>query len=350
MKLKFAIGLLVAMHLSCQAFAQPAEIIAIDEATVKALKHLTVNSRYTFTENSYGDMEFGKRAGHATETVIFGETTGVSLSSSVWYAPRSEKKYGRWVDGNQLVFTAPGETGGTVIHRQHAAWASDSDAGHFAVFYANMGLGHLFLRSSGRKYGLSRNPQSFPVKVSDTSPTITEVVHRNRPCYKVSSTSDGGRFKPVTTDYHIDKQTGMVLSVRQSGTLHIPKGGSAMLLDVAQETEITYGPPTENGLPFPVSVKGWYVWPTGRKEPMLDIVYTDFRRYQPSADELDFEKQFGIPLPALPPKPTASSGSTLGGIGGGGRTKWWLLGAFAVVSLTAAAVYLRRRRMARVST
>ena len=350
MKLKFAISALMAIQLTCQASAQSAEIITIDEATAKAMKHLTINSRYTYTENFYGDMEFGKRAGHANVVVSFGETVGIRLSSHVWYVPKREEKFGTWVNGDQLVFTSPGDKGGTVIHRQHAAWASGSDAGHYASFYANLGLGHFFLPSSGRKYGLSRNPESFPVqeRANAPAPTITEVLHRNRPCFKVSSTSEGsGGFKPVTTDYHIDKQTGMVLSKRESGMLHVPKGStSPIFLDVAQETEITYGPPTENGLPFPTAVKGSYVWPTGRKEPMTDIEFTEFRRYKPTADELDFEKQFGIPLPALPPKPTASSGSTLGGMVGGGRTKWWLLGGLVTVSLAAVAVYIRRRRRA----
>src|SRR5205823_5617049 len=48
----------------------------------------------------------------------------------------------------------------------------------------------------------------------------------------------------------------------------------------------------------------------GRREPMTDIEFTEFRRYTPTADELDFEKQFGIPLPALPPKPDRSPRST----------------------------------------
>ena len=237
-----------------------------------------------------------------------------------------------------------------MIHRQHATWGNSTDAVSFAEAYSNMGLGNLFLPTSARRYGMSRNKDITPVP--DRYTTVnSEEVYKGRPCYKAVLTQDMQNDRtPLVTDYYIDKSHGMLVSIRTKGMYHIPKGGnSSVFLNVDQVTVITYGPPTENGLPFPVSVKGSYVWPTGRREPMTDIEFTEFRRYKPTADELDFEKQFGIPLPALPPKPTASSGSTLGKlVGGGGRTKWWLLGGLAVVSLTALAVYLRRRRARKV--
>jgi hypothetical protein len=124
--------------------------------------------------------------------------------------------------------------------------------------------------------------------------------------------------------------------------LHLPKGTKqATLLDVDQLTEVTYGPPTENGLPFPTAVKGWFVWPTGRREPLTDLTFSEFRRYTPTADELDFEKQFGIVLPALPPRPWVPSSVR------GSRVIWWLLGGLALTAVAAPVVCVRRRRAAR---
>ena len=148
-------------------------------------------------------------------------------------------------------------------------------------------------------------------------------------------------YKPLATEYILDKAHGMVLAMRQKGMYSVPKGSTAArLLDVDQVTEVSYGPATDNGLPFPTAVKGWYVWPTGRREPMTDVEFTEFRRYTPTADELDFEKQFGIPLPALPPRPAGSASAA------GGRTKWWLLGGLVAVGLIAAVVVVRHRRAA----
>jgi hypothetical protein len=346
MKVKCVATLLFAAVLTGQAPAQAVDTETVDRLTARAMKHLTTMSRFAYKEGIYGDMEFGKNFGYTTVEGYFGETTGVKRSTVVWFHPKSEDQSGLWVNGDRLVFTKKGDKGGTVIHRDHVAWAKDSDSSDFAAYYAYMGLRYFLLPTSAKKYGRSRNPASLPYReqFDPNATTISEVTHRGRPCIKVVLTRDTRRTaaKPLATEYFLDREHGMVLTQRQKGMPHVPKGSTALgYLDVDQVTEVTYGPPTENGLPFPTAVKGWFVWSKGRREPMTDLTFTEFRRYTPTADELDFEKQFGIPLPALPPKPGVLSSA------GGSRVSWWLLSGLALTAVAAAVVYVRHRRTAR---
>ena len=129
----------------------------------------------------------------------------------------------------------------------------------------------------------------------------------------------------------------MVLAKRQKKMMSMQKGQIGMR-DIDQLTEITYGPPMENGLPFPKAIKGWFVWPDGKREPMTDIEFTEYKRYTPTTDELDFEKNFGIQLPALPPKPMAKPGTA-------SKVGRWLMIAFGIAaSATIAIAIVRRRR------
>jgi hypothetical protein len=324
--------------------AQSADVATIDQLTAKAMKHLTTFSRYTYKSQTYGDMEFGKNFGSETVTADFGENKGVMRSSIIRFDQKTENKYGSWVNGDQIILTKEPK-GGTVISRQSVAWATEKDARAYSGLYIDVGLGEYFLPSSAEKYTRSLNPDSWPYQEPQNSTTtITESAHKGRPCYKVvvAPASRGGPLRVITTEYLLDKQHGMVLGKKRNGLLHSPKGSRGItVLDVDQLTEITYGPPTENGLPFPTAVKGWYVWPTGRREPMTDIEFSEFKRYTPSAEELDFEKQFGIPLPALPPKPGVLAKA------GGNRVTRWLAGGLALTVIAALVVLIRRRRTAR---
>jgi hypothetical protein len=341
---------LLAVVLAPRASAQTPDTSAIDQLTAKALKHLTTMSRFAYTAQTYTDIEFGKNFGYQAVTGYFGETTGVRRTTEFVKDSKKEITYALWVNEDQLVFTKPGDKGGTVIRRHLVPWVRDSDAADFAAFYNYMGLSHFFFPLSARKVGKARNPAGVPFRENIDLPatTITDETHRGRACFKVTVKLDrrGQLADPLETAYYVDKEHGMVLTRHQKKMFHILKGATrSVVLDVDQVTEVTYGPPTENGLPFPTAVKGWYVWPTGRREPMTDIVFTEFRRYTPTADELDFQKQFGIALPALPPKPGLLE-SILGGGSGGGRVTRWLVGGVAVTLAVAAVVYLRRRRAA----
>lgn len=338
MKMKCISILLFALALTDHASGQTADTETVDRLTARAMKHLTTLSRFSYKTQLYTDLEFGKNFGFEAVEGYFGENAGLCRSTVVQIDPKSEKKYGLWVNGDQLIFTKKGDQGGTVIHRHHVPWATSSDAGHFAAFYNAMGLGHFVLYASAEKYARSLNPHSLPSGVRYAL-AVTEVTHRGRPCLKVVPTRESSSGpSTITSEYYLDKEHGMVLTKLQKGMLHIPKGSkSPSPLKVDQLTEITYGPPTENGLPFPTAVKGWFVWPTGRREPMTDIEFTEYRRYTPTADELDFEKQFGLPLPALPPKPGMLTSA------GGSRISRWLIGGLALTTVAAAGVYLRLR-------
>lgn len=333
--------LLLSMLLTAQATAQTADMAEIDRLTARAMKHLTTFSRYSYTAQAYGDMEFGKNFGSDTVTVYFGEITGVERASVVRSFPIPKDKYGLWVNRDHVIHTKEAD-GITAIYRHHVPWVSQAESDHFASSHIQMGHYHFFFPNSAKKYVLSLNPDSWPLyERPGTVTTITEETHRGRPCYKVVVTppaSSSPSQKVITSEYLLDKQHGMVLRKKESGLLHIPKGSrSGGVLDVEQVTEVSYGPPTENGLPFPTAVKGWYVWPTGRREPMTDVEFTEFRRYTPTADELDFQKQFGIPLPALPPKP-----SGLVKMGSSRVTRWLAVG-LGITVVAAVVVYALRR-------
>ena len=116
------------------------------------------------------------------------------------------------------------------------------------------------------------------------------------------------------------------------------------LVDVEQVTDYAYTP-NPGGIPFPKSVKGWYVEANGKKLPMTDIEYTEYKRYTPTPDEVDMEKQFGIsPLP-LPPRPElpAARGATPGT-----KIARWLYGFAALFAIITAAIVVRSRRRARI--
>ena len=116
------------------------------------------------------------------------------------------------------------------------------------------------------------------------------------------------------------------------------------MVDVEQVTDYTYTP-NPGGIPFPKSVKGWYVEANGKKLPMTDIEYTEYKRYTPTPDEVDMEKQFGIsPLP-LPPRPElpAARGATPGT-----KIARWLYGFAALFAIITAAIVVRSRRRARI--
>jgi hypothetical protein len=136
--------------------------------------------------------------------------------------------------------------------------------------------------------------------------------------------------------YHLEPATLRVFAIEAVG--HYQKG---KLEPIRRVTEVTYGPPTENGLPFPKAVKGWFIMPDGKRHPMTDIEFNEYRRYTPTADELDMEKQFGVkPLPSGP-RPSLPGGGPAARVAG-----WLYAAAGALVLVTAGLVVVARRRRA----
>ena len=108
---------------------------------------------------------------------------------------------------------------------------------------------------------------------------------------------------------------------------------------------ITYKQDKEK-IPFPQSVKGWYIEPSGKKIPWIDVEYTEYKRYTPTPDEVDMEKQFGIsplPLPPRPELPAAARGATPGT-----KIARWLYGSAALFAILTATIVVRARRRARI--
>jgi hypothetical protein len=117
------------------------------------------------------------------------------------------------------------------------------------------------------------------------------------------------------------------------------------MVDVEQVTDYTYTP-NPGGIPFPKSVKGWYVEANGKKLPMTDVEYTEYKRYTPNADEVDMEKQFGIsplPLPPRPELPAAARGATPGT-----KISRWLYVSAALFAILSAVIVIRARRRAKI--
>ena len=100
------------------------------------------------------------------------------------------------------------------------------------------------------------------------------------------------------------------------------------------------------GLPFPKSIKSWIVEAGGKRIPQTDVEYTEYKRYTPTPDEVDMEKQFGIsPLP-LPPRPELPA--TARGATPGTKIARWLYGSAALFAILTATIVVRARRRARI--
>ena len=337
MKLYFAIlTSLAALPGICHAQDAPS-LDTINAITAKYIKHLTTNAKYTYAKKSYGDIEFGKLFGTDNGEAYFGETVGMHKVSGTWLGKKDDKDYCQWKNADRITFVNRKSDNQSEIRYDHVAWANDSGSYQFASFLRPLELSEIVFPVSATAYGLSLNEYCVPFREQTIILSIANSEYRSAKCLLIATKPDpkvsGLR---VETDYYLHPETGMVLAKRQKKMMSMQKGQIGMR-DIDQLTEISYGP-TENGLPFPKAIKGWFIWPDGKREPMTDVEFTEYKRYTPTADELDFEKTFGIQLPALPPKPLAKPGTF-------SKVGRWLLIAFGVAaSATIAIAVVRRRR------
>jgi hypothetical protein len=337
--MKYVLPLLAIMTLIFTAgLAHANDADPIIKKAVFAFEHLTQNVTYQYTSNTYGDVEWGRRYSTIDARVLANSTVFTGSFREELSDGTSVEQSHIWTDPSRAIYLEKAKNDGYVIQRDVVVWANEGSS-TYSSFYVTTGLSDMFIPVFTREYVKTRTQLSLPWEEPWKVVNIQTAQYQSTDCWKVVVDHGGPAIEKVTTDHYVSKEHGLVVAKRQKKMYSIPKGKTRPVrIDVDQLTEISYGPPTSNGLPFPKSVKGWYVWPDGKRQPMTDIVFTEFKRYTPTADELDFEKNFGLKLPELPPKPFEMNNRP----SGYGR---WLWSAFIVAAFaTVVTVYLRRRK------
>ncbi len=129
---------------------------------------------------------------------------------------------------------------------------------------------------------------------------MTRGRHRNTDCVIVRTEAQSGGGTQAETVY-MRLPDYLVIGRETQGVFSM---NTRKIEPIRKVVEVNYGPPTENGLPFPTSVKGWLIDQAGKRTPAEDVTFTEYRRYTPTPDELDMEKQFGVkPVPPPTPRP-----------------------------------------------
>ena len=162
------------------------------------------------------------------------------------------------------------------------------------------------------------------------------------------------RDRPLDAVYYLDPKTYLLLSRERIGT---PQMRTRELEPIRQVVEISYGAPaSDTGLPFPTAVKTTYHMPDGKTQLGQQVTFTEYRRYTPTADEVDVEKVLKVKMPAIPPRPPLPPegqyldpdrpGELLPAVRRTGRAAWpWYAGAGVLaVAAIAAAIRVRRNR------
>ncbi len=162
------------------------------------------------------------------------------------------------------------------------------------------------------------------------------------------------RDRPQDYIYYLDPRTYFVIAHEQIG---MPQMRTRQVEPIRRVVEVSYGPPSaDTGLPFPMAVKTTYHMPDGKTLPGQQVTFTEYRRYTPTADEVDVEKVLKVKMPAIPPRPPLPPegqyldpdrpGELLPAVRRTGRAAWpWYAGAGVLaVAAIAAAIRVRRNR------
>ena len=156
-------------------------------------------------------------------------------------------------------------------------------------------------RGENRYFQPNANRQAATLIVaSDSSLNLSHGKYKDIECVIVRFLSPN-RSTPQDFTYYLDKNNYLVIARERVG---LSQGSSRQIEPIRQVIEVNYGPPqADTGLPFPTSVKGWYILPDGKQHPAVDVVFSEYRRYDPTPDEVDVEKVFGVKPPTIPPRP-----------------------------------------------
>ncbi|MEO2091072.1 MAG: hypothetical protein ABGY75_16510, partial [Gemmataceae bacterium] len=151
---------------------------------------------------------------------------------------------------------------------------------------------------------------------------------------------------PVTKSYFDPSNNYALLGFETDKTIDLK---SKKFVSIKLVGRVTYEP-SDLGYPVPKRFVTSFVTPDGKETPRVEIIYSDWKRYTPSDDDFDLEKQFGVkPLP----RPAEAGPSPLGAGGSGGRGiglwLWITAGVLAVVTAGLAVVIWRKRRGATAS-
>lgn len=120
------------------------------------------------------------------------------------------------------------------------------------------------------------------------------------------------------------------------------------LVNVKVVGEITYGP-SDLGYPAPTKYVSNFVNPDGKFIPRVEVNFTKWERYNPTPDDFDLEKQFGVkplPRPANAGPSPIGSGSAGTDTRGIGRWLWLAAGILVAITILLAVIVWRKRRKA----
>ena len=189
----------------------------------------------------------------------------------------------------------------------------------------------------------SNRYRAFPLAAGTTF-TRSKQTFRGTDCVAATVTTDRGSFRKVylrMPDYLV---VGIETVVQDRKPYH-------------KMVEVHYGPPqADTGLPFPTSVKGWFVTADGSKPTAEDVEFTEYRRYTPTAGEVDVATVFGVavlPVPARPPlppvghfmEPIALAQPVTTSAHPGRASRYWYAAASALALAAGGLAYVVRRRV-----
>jgi hypothetical protein len=233
-----------------------------------------------------------------------------------------------------------GENGKFKIVSHPIPWTNELSSEAWIGGYARANLHYPFFEL--RLPGDDNDYFPKPLRAKPGESKISRVDYKGMPCIRIeiSRVLDG---MVVTVTVYLDAVHYVVLREEATHRFDYQK---RTYVPTKKNKEIVYTM-TPDGIPFPKSVKGWYDEPNGKRIPFADVEFTEYRRYTPTADEVDMEKQFGLqplPLPPRPELPPASRKTTVGT-----KLARLLYGIAALFAAITVALIFRRRKTKSVS-
>ena len=342
MCLRIAFVCVIALSANPRLYADEADDFyrVYTEKHEKLIQHLWRNVRVSGKVNAYDTEPIGKH-------IAIHHFTAVANNTHLLYRSRISRPDGSHAYSEGIVITPDDayeiddaeKTKSFKIGSHVIPWRRDTSSEAWVGEYVRAHVSYpLFeLRMSG-----GPNDYFQKKRRTDGSPFhMTDVMHNGTAAKRVEITKDiSGLAITITTI--LDSENYLVLSLETSHRFHYKQG---KYVPTKMNLNITYKQDQEK-IPFPQSVKGWYIEPSGKKIPWIDVEYTEYKRYTPTPDEVDMEKQFGIsPLP-LPPRPELPA--TARGATPGTKIARWLYGSAALFAILTATIVIRARRRSRI--
>lgn len=295
----------------------------------------------------YDTSVLGKYLSQCDFTLVSGQT--VSLYKGVERVKPADPGLALgWYRSRDMLCSVPfnTKTGKFTVQWTIVPWGSQNESiGFTKSGINNMRTGYaieeagIILADSGNNYypdAHERLPGTLSVKPGNL---------RGRACVVVAGKKTMGGVSVDITSY-LDPVHYCVLEKEKSHKFDFL---AKKTVPVREVMKIDYSSSVAGAPPFPKRVQINYVEPVGTTHKRLDLTYTTYEKYTPTAEELDFKTQFGIDPPSVPPRPPLPPpGQYLREAAAArpGWPTWWLYAGAGALAVLAATVvtYARRRR------